>query len=563
LTLSSTLDVSASNYGITLSGSWINNGTFTSQSGKVTFAGTVAQTISGSSTTSFYDVDISNTGGVTCSSAQQLQDNLNLVGSGKFNANGLFTLLSTSSRTANIAILVTPANFTGNITMQRYSPGGLTGWVLLGAPITGTTMTQWDDNTYIACPSGCPDGAAGSFYSIYTYNESTLGTKDKGFVNFTNVNDAITAGKGYFFYMGTGGLNTSAITMDVTGAPVKGNFNFGVTYTNDVSQPATENGWNLVANPYPCVIDWSSASFTKTNVNNAIYIYNADLAQYASFVGGVGTNGGSRYIPSSQGFYVQTNAASPVLSCTENIKVTNQQPTFFKIKADSIYEPVLRINAAGNTFTDEIAIHITPDATDTFDTNYDAVKFLSDNPAGINLSSITKNVEYTINSLTADNDVYIPVKFVVGTAGTYTFNFNGAENFTNNNTVVFEDLSSGSKYDLKSIFNYSFYISDTVTAPRFLIHISKNIATGIQEIQTNKQSVEHFALGNGTGIVRFDDDFEGDAVIHFYDLLGRELINPIPVNKGQRSIKYNLPSNNSLYIVSVETGHGRYCFKGM
>ena len=42
------LDASASNYGVTLSGSWINAGEFTKQSGTVTLDGTSDQTISGS-----------------------------------------------------------------------------------------------------------------------------------------------------------------------------------------------------------------------------------------------------------------------------------------------------------------------------------------------------------------------------------------------------------------------------------------------------------------------------------------------------------------------------------
>jgi hypothetical protein len=83
---------------------------------------------------------------------------------------------------------------------------------------------------------------------------------------------------------------------------VKGDFDFAPT--NEFSGTGVANdGWNLIANPYPSAIDWDAASgWNKVNVNNAVYIYQADLDQYSTYIAGVGVNGGSRFIASSQGF---------------------------------------------------------------------------------------------------------------------------------------------------------------------------------------------------------------------------------------------------------------------
>ena len=54
------LDVSGSDYGINLAGTWTNNGTFTAQSGTVTLDGASDQAISGSSSTTFYNLTNSN-----------------------------------------------------------------------------------------------------------------------------------------------------------------------------------------------------------------------------------------------------------------------------------------------------------------------------------------------------------------------------------------------------------------------------------------------------------------------------------------------------------------------
>jgi hypothetical protein len=54
------LDVSGSNYAINLSGTWMNNGTFTAQSGTFTLDGGSNQSIAGTTTTTFYNLTNSN-----------------------------------------------------------------------------------------------------------------------------------------------------------------------------------------------------------------------------------------------------------------------------------------------------------------------------------------------------------------------------------------------------------------------------------------------------------------------------------------------------------------------
>jgi hypothetical protein len=55
-----TLDVSANNYGLTVSGNWNNGGAFTQRSGTVTLNGTSAQTMTG--VTTFYNLTLNNNG---------------------------------------------------------------------------------------------------------------------------------------------------------------------------------------------------------------------------------------------------------------------------------------------------------------------------------------------------------------------------------------------------------------------------------------------------------------------------------------------------------------------
>ena len=63
-------------------------------------------------------------------------------------------------------------------------------------------------------------------------------------------------------------------------------------------------GWNLVGNPYPSPIDWDASIRLDKNECGQCNLPPREQCNLGYYVGGVGTNGGSRYIPSCQGFFV-------------------------------------------------------------------------------------------------------------------------------------------------------------------------------------------------------------------------------------------------------------------
>ena len=193
--------------------------------------------------------------------------------------------------------------------------------------------------------------------------------------NIVPLNVSIIPGKGYSLLLhNIGGGNPSQSPNNpiiYTGKLNNGPVGTDNNITNTSGTDATLNGFNLVGNPYPCAIDWDAATgWTKTNVNNAIYFFKEN--QYASYVNGTGTNGGTQYIPSLQGFFVRRNQSAfgtGTLKMDNNVRVHNTT-SFYK----SLNSDLLRLKVTGNSFNDETVIRFNDAASSGFDGNMDAYK---------------------------------------------------------------------------------------------------------------------------------------------------------------------------------------------
>lgn len=547
-----TLDVSSSNYALTVAGNWVNNGTFTSRSGLVTLNGVANQSISGTNT--FYDLTISNAAGATlaASSSHNLTNILTLSSNAVLTTTGAsLTFLSTTSRTAKLAALSGTAGISGNIIMQRFVPGGATNWGFLSAPVS-TTIADWTDDFPTSGFTGATGPAAG-FVSIYTYDETVTGVSDNGYNPATNVTNTITPGSGFWVYLGDGTTTTSDINIDVSGAPYQGNKNYGVTFTS--SGGAAEDGWNLVANPYPCEIDWKApVGWTKTNINTTIYMYNADAGNYATYnsFNDASINGGSRYISSSQAFYVQTNAAAPSLVSTENVKVTTQNPAFLKMSnISNVALKSLKFKATANGFQDETILTLNADAAWGFDSQYDSYKLFGAAPAAPSLSTITNGEDYTINNIPELNSgIEVPMRLTIEQASQVVLSWSGLENFSSTGCFILVDLNSGVSFNLKDSTSYSFSLSDTTQAPRFLIKYSNSGEVKIIADACAGSNNGVITLGNtGSNHSYIIKDFSGNTIAAQSNLMVADTLDNVPAGN---YIAY-IDDQNGLCGLAIDT----------
>jgi hypothetical protein len=181
-------------------------------------------------------------------------------------------------------------------------------------------------------------------------------------------------------------------------------------------------------------------------MDNSVYIWNTALNQYATYVNGVATNGGSRYIASGQSFFVKANAASPVLSISEGAKTTSAAT--FK-NAENL--AVLTLHLQGNHQTDQTAIVWNADASHQFESWADACKLRSPVQEALYLVSVSSDqYDLAVNALNRSaGKTLIRLKAEVPTDGTYQIKPEGLNAFAGGACVSMTNEADGRVYELK------------------------------------------------------------------------------------------------------------------
>lgn len=291
-------------------------------------------------------------------------------------------------------------------------------------------------------------------------------------------------------------------------ATFEGTLNWGPLST---AVSANNAGWNMVGNPYACTIDWDAASgWTKTNVNNATYIeYNG---VWASYVGGVGANGGNRYISSGQGFFVQASAAG-TLGMDYNVQ-TWYSANFRK---DEITDPFIRLAAIANNISDETVIRFNENASSSFDGDLDAHKLASFTDGAPNFYSM----DMAINTLPETE--MIPMNFNCDINGTYTISL---DEYQSLDEVTLEDLKSGAMINILEM-DYVFDYSIEDDEERFILHIG---ALGIEDPASSEVNI--YSYGNDI-YINLEENTSGQVDI--YNLSG-QLISSLPVNAANNKV---------------------------
>ena len=456
---------------LAVGGNFTNNGGALAGAGTgtIALAGTAAQVVGGTGPSAFQNLTVGAAGASLAGPAavhRLLQLNGNLAATGQS-----LTLLSDATGSAQVINNGTNA-VSGPVTVQRYIDGSLNGgpgYRHYAAPVQGSTVANLATAGYAPVVNPAYNTAAvpsqvRPFPTVYGFDEARITTSgspapqdfDKGFFSPGALGDALVPGQGYAVNI------PAAETVAFVGVLNNG----PIARTGLGRGPQTESGWQLLGNPYPSPISWTSTYANgATGLDNAVYVVKSTgqyAGGYASYVNGVGANGGTDQIATAQGFFarVSTPGAPGALTFTNAGRLTAYaSPAFQRGGADAA--PLVRLalrNAAGRA--DEAVVYFDAAATPGFDAALDAYKL---NPAGAPMALATEAAGAAGLSIDArpalgPAAVLVPLH-VRAEAGSYTLNAAELLRLPTGWKAYLRDALTGTATDLAAQPAYAFAVA--------------------------------------------------------------------------------------------------------
>ncbi len=444
---------------------------------------------------------------------------------------------------------------------------------VFGANYTIERTTTFDQSTGRYSIVGSPIQNAnfsvlGSNSLVYGYDQSELynPTGNAGLDRFkTPTTLGITemaVGKGYFSAF-TGDANGQ---INFVGTPNTDDINVTLDFTDHAASEETDfEGFNLISNPYPSAISYSSfiTGNSAADINGSIYLWDdfdsqnsrGDNSDYL-IVNTLGntdsrSNGEAKWdgnIRSGQGFFVKANSATSV-SFTNSMRVTgnNTDGGFFRVDESEIQSLKLRLSD-GNS-TKAIVIGFAPDATLDMDSQYDAMSWSGNDYAFYSLSG-TKQL--AIQGLPQFYTGEIALGFYASEEGQQTISLMDVKNQEGIDVVFLKDKLTGEVINLREQ-SYTFTVSAGETNDRFVLQAFPNNVTGVEE-KLEQQIFSYSDYGNLYVVFKTNDIKEANFTM--FDLSGRMLLNQnseINANRWQVDTD-KIPTN--IYILMIKTEKG-------
>ncbi|MCD4694918.1 MAG: T9SS type A sorting domain-containing protein, partial [Bacteroidales bacterium] len=521
---------------VNIGGTWLRYGNFSYGTGTINFYGNTDSNIDTyiGTTETFYNLTISK----NLAKAKTLDD-VNVLNDLTVNPNSWFT--NNTGNTLNIsADVFLKADNTGvfsfkdkgttNIAGATYVEQYLTSerWHLVSPPVTGATI-----NTYLAI-------------YLKKYNEPT----DTWTYLTEPTSTPMNTGQGYAAWASDNYTGTT--TVSYTGTL---NRNDLLLNTFDYTPAATNTGFNLIGNPFPCGIDWNSdPNWAMQDMSGWMVVYDNGIYK-GQHTDGSDYNGKTDgHISPTQGFWVRATSSSAQLTIPTSERFHMDEP-FYKDEQESKY-PEIRLSCEIGSYVDETVVIFHPECSSGFDGYYDLAKFYNVSEAP-QLYSITEGDNYAVNFQDPEYiKKIIPIGFTTANSGNYNLQVPSITKFDKNIFILLEDLKTGKTVNLKSFTTYNFDYSTDDNEHRFnLLFLKKNtsISNHKGSLSTHKESltddVDIYSYRNQV-IVKTPSGSHG--WIYVYDLLGEQIISNRINENGLTQIQ--IGRNTGFYLVKVNTG---------
>ena len=446
--------------------------------------------------------------------------NLTINSGFTLSVNGDFTLQSNANATASIIDNGT-LSIDGTSEVQRYmecyDPDATNEYHFLSIPIADHPV----ENNLLN-------------YYVYPYDESQNNW------TYLSSGDQVLKGKGYSAYYS----GDSDHCISFSGILNTGNHLIPIT-TSNFSGTSSSDNWNLIGNPFPSPIDWDLV--TKDNIESAIYMWNAETCTYASYVSGLGTNFNDEgIIPAMQGFFVHSTSSGN-LTIPQSARLHNQAQDYLMKNAAA--NPLLRIQIKTEKYSDECIIRFKEGASESWDGDFDALKFLSEKPEVPQIFTlINPEIQASINTLAKQLDHYeIPLLSRVENDGFYKVSISNVSTLIREYDMVLMDNISGEIHKIVKDSCYHLYILSGETE-QFILDL-KSKTTTVQERKELNISIDVSSDG-GVEVGNIPTELIG-GTLNAIALDGKEVYSSEINNRTLKFFIYH----QGIYIILLRLNH--------
>jgi hypothetical protein len=483
------------------------------------------------------NLTISNLNSLTISAGNALTIYGNLE-----NNSGSAAGLYLPATSTDVASLITYGTINGEANVESYFIH-LDAWHLVSPPIS--------------------NGSGGIFTDdyVWAWDETEPVALNRWF-NITDTEYLLADGVGYAIYKPLGSANL----ISYSGTLNTGTVTNTLTYT-EVSDHDPIDGWNLMGNPYPSIMDMSYLDYTDISNGIWVWIYNdagVDKYEYWSktlgTVGSSGEGGGddrARFIQPGQGFWLYTEEPTGVeISFSNEMRTHQNQASFLKSENTNSFtkDEILKITISGNDLSDPTYILFRQETDLGYDREYDLYKMTSSHPKVPHIFSLTEvenPQKLAINAISQpQSETVVPLGLKIGTDGTYRLYFDGINSFEEGQDFYIRDLLNGDIFDIRLQSMLEFTHSTTDPEHRF------DLVMGLQTDINNPIGIslpaEVYSFRN-TLYIRPGENQE-IIQVEVKNLLGQTVYSSQYRDTFKTGVQLNLPTAFYLVNIQLETG---------
>lgn len=403
------------------------------------------------------------------------------ISTGTLTATNAITLQSDATGTAT---LKNSGTYSGNITAQQYL-GTARNWYV-SSPVSSASAPATNVDyyyEYVEAGDNNPTGQPGSS-TVYW----------KGLANGSTMD----VGKGYIAKTNAG------TTVAFSGTPNNGNITTLFDLTRNES---AGKGFNLVGNPYPSYINWTSVAAANPNLDNTYYYRTQNIDNSYAFVtwngagntfvnskGGTANTTITSLIPPTQAFWVRVKSGTTATKMHFNNDMREHRDdngNLMKMPRRDT-RPTVRMQLQNGNNADEMLIYQDADANNDYD-SYDSPKMLNNSTTLPDLYSIVGNERLVINGFgTIYHNMEVPLGFSLKSAASLRIKASELNYLPVGMSVYLLDKLTNTQTQLTSETEYSFTTTEANinNESRFsLVFKSLGSTTSVNESELSKHTV--------------------------------------------------------------------------